>query len=279
MKFYNYSRKNPINHTSNLYSEYLRAKRGKDDPNLFKVCLYHAFCLEIFSDALNKAVIEVMQSAGKKTLPLSSRVYLQEASYHFNKAGYNLDMKLIEGPVDILKTEEGLERLLGLLWADGNGRDREEDQEKIIETLKQQLDVSKGIKTTALLEFLFFLLAANKMEGFDQTIEYYLRQFLRRFEVTGKIHEEYSEDFKKGMVSYSNIHNYILVVANLLKYNSSKTNLKTLNAVLKLNDLLEVLIDEISNPENFPLLLYSFTAEEREIERLYDSKGFRLPAG
>jgi hypothetical protein len=279
MKFYNYSRENPINHITKLYREYLQQNKGEYDLILYKICLYHAFCLEDFSDELNKNILEIMQSAGEKTLSLSNRLYLQEASYHFNKAGYNLDIEFIEGPVDISKTEKGLDRLLGLFWADGNGRNREINQEKITETIEQLFDISKEIKTTTLLESLFFLLVVNKLEGFNQTIEYCLGRLLRRFEVTGKIHEEYSEDFKKGIGSYSNIHNYILVVANLLKHNSSKTDLKTLNAVLKLNDLLEILIDEIKNPENFPLLLYSFTAEEREIKRLYDSKGFRLPTG
>jgi hypothetical protein len=279
MKFYNYSRENPVNHTTKLYKEYLQANKDKYDPILYKVCLYHAFCLEVFSDELNKNILEIMRNAGEKTLSLSDRLYLQEASDHFNKAGYNLDIEFIVSPVDIAKTEKGLDRLLGLFWGDGNGRNREKDQEKITETIKQQLNISKGIKTKALLESLFFLLVVNKLEVFNQTIEYCLGRLLKRFEVTGKIHEEYSEDFKKGIGSFSAIYNYVLIAANLLKHNSSKTELKTLNTVLKLNDLLEILIDEIKNPENFPLLLYSFTAEEREIKRLYDSKGFRLPAG
>lgn len=279
MKFYNYSRETPINHLTILYGKYLQPNKGVCDSILYKTCLYHALCLEVFSDELNKKVLGIMQNAEEKTLSLANRLYLQEASYLFNKAGYSLDIKFIEDPVDISKVEKGLDRLLGLFWANGKARNWEENQEKIAEAIKQQLDISKEIKATILLESLFFLLTINKLEGFNQAAEYCLRRLLRRFEVTGKIQEEYSEDFKKGIGSFSNIQNYIFVAANLLKYKSYKTDLKTLNAVLKLNDLLEIVIDEIKIPASFPLLLYSFTIEEREIKRLYDSKGFRLPAG
>ncbi len=139
---------------------------------------------------------------------------------------------------------------------------------------RKTVDISNAITTVELLGDILFALVNNMMDS----VEDRLKTLLRRFEATGKIHEGYTEDFK-GVGSYAVINNYVLLAVTLLIYYKSDNSPKTLNAVLKLNDLIELLIDEINTPELFPLIIYSFVAEEREVKRLYDDRGFRLSAG
>lgn len=155
---------------------------------------------------------------------------------------------------------------------------KSQSTERKQDLVEKKLDISKGIKTMELLDTVLLVLTCNVANEHYVKLDICLKGFMRRFEVIGKLHEEYTENFKQNLGSYSVIHNYVLLAVNLLINDGFKNNLKILNAVLKLNDLLEILIDKIKSPELFPLLLYSFIAEQEKIKRLYDSKGFRLSA-
>tara|TARA_Y100000389_G_scaffold181221_1_gene196639 strand:- start:156 stop:674 length:519 start_codon:yes stop_codon:yes gene_type:complete len=61
---------------------------------------------------------------------------------------------------------------------------------------------------------------------------------LKRFEVTKKIYDEYSDLYIKKSKNFSKVDNYLIFGLILCKYYSIKKKKNYLNALLKLNDLL-----------------------------------------
>lgn len=142
-----------------------------------------------------------------------------------------------------------------------------------------QLHASDQFKTFELLEFLYFTFTNDKTGKVVQYADEYLNFFLAKFEATGKLFEEYPCGTGKGIGTYSIANNYILFAANLMMYYRLNNELKVLNTVLKVNDLLDILAHHNHiKTDSIPLLIYSFCAEMEEMENLYEAKRFRLPA-
>lgn len=133
-----------------------------------------------------------------------------------------------------------------------------------------------GKKTEEILASAFRLLASG--EGAPERAVEYLLSLLGRFEVTGRLYESYEPGLRKGIGGYSNVRNYVFLAACLILLYRTNGSLKILNAVLKLNDLIVFLMEEAAELGPLALLVFSLAEEEKEVERLYDFRGFRLPS-
>lgn len=108
----------------------------------------------------------------------------------------------------------------------------------------------------------------------ENEFEIDLNKFIKKFEITRKIYEEYSEDMKIGIGNFHKLNNYaILSLCNLLAY-EKKRNLKYLNTALKLNDVICSTInllekDEISNE----LIEFILKKEIEYVKKLAIEKG------
>jgi len=85
--------------------------------------------------------------------------------------------------------------------------------------------------------------------------------FIKKFEVKKRIFSSYNKLFIETSSNYQEIINYILLsTICIIKYEKTK-NLKFLNTVLKLNDLLCSEIENIEKNEELNLVLYCLKEE------------------
>jgi hypothetical protein len=96
--------------------------------------------------------------------------------------------------------------------------------------------------------------------------------FLKKFEITKKISSRYDKNFKGINNDFSNIQNYIVfaIICNILYEKTS--DLKFLNVVLKLNDLICSQIKKLSKSEQ-SLSKISIEYELNNIKKLSKEKG------
>jgi hypothetical protein len=138
---------------------------------------------------------------------------------------------------------------------------------------------SDGFNTNEVLEFIYLSFLNNGTGLIDRQAEKYLSFLLAKFEATGKLFEEYSYGAEKGIGNFEIIINYVLLAVNLLLYYGLNKELKVLNTILKINDMLDILANRnLIKTDTIPLLIYSLCSEMREMENLYEAKRFRLPA-
>lgn len=108
----------------------------------------------------------------------------------------------------------------------------------------------------------------------DNEFEDELNKFIKKFEITRKIYEEYSKDMKIGIGSFYELNNYIILsLCNLFAY-EKKINLKYLNTALKLNDIIcssQNLLE--NNKENSRLLEFILKKEIEYVNNLSMKKG------
>ena len=114
---------------------------------------------------------------------------------------------------------------------------------------------SKVIRTQDLL-LKFLYLDYSKESSLDL-----LEKFLKKFEVYKRIFSKYDSTFKKKSKDYSNMGNYVLLSSSFaLAYKKSR-DVRFLNVLLKINDLLCGSLEEIT--KNYLLLVY-FSLKEEE---------------
>ena len=95
-----------------------------------------------------------------------------------------------------------------------------------------------------------------------------LSKLLKNFEIKKKIFTEY--DFNKNIFSidYKNLRNYILFSLLCGKEFENSRNLKYLNTVLKLNDIISSKVVQISENSNLLLAFYSISLELSSINTI-----------
>jgi hypothetical protein len=150
---------------------------------------------------------------------------------------------------------------------------------------------NKNINQKSILEFSDIIIPKNKLlkENIitnqklyeiytkildDNEFEDELNKFIKKFEIKRKIYEEYSNDMKTGIGSFYKLNNYlILSLCNLLAY-EKKENLKYLNTVLKLNDVICSTLNLLNNnEESNQLLVYVLKKEIEYVNKLAMEKG------
>jgi len=123
------------------------------------------------------------------------------------------------------------------------------------ENIISEKQITKFVTETLLITFL------NKLQltSNDKTI---LSKLLKSFEIKKKIFTEYNFNQNTFSTDYKNLRNYILFSLLCSKEFKNSQNLKFLNTVLKLNDIISSKINHISN--NYDLLL-AFNAIDLEL--------------
>lgn len=123
------------------------------------------------------------------------------------------------------------------------------------ENIISEKQITKFVTETLLITFL------NKLQltPNDKTI---LSKLLKSFEIKKKIFTEYNFNQNTFSTDYKNLRNYILFSLLCSKEFKDSQNLKFLNTVLKLNDIISSKINHISN--NYDLLL-AFNAIDLEL--------------
>ena len=119
---------------------------------------------------------------------------------------------------------------------------------------------------------LFILNRYGKSKVVYKEIDNWLSLFIKKYEVSKKIYAEYNSRWEKISADYKIIENYVLLALNIAIFYKNSKNLKFLNTLLKLNDILCGMKEDV--PENhrhlFCLALY---LELDAIKNLASKKG------
>ena len=99
--------------------------------------------------------------------------------------------------------------------------------------------------------------------------------FIRKYEVSKKIFSQYNNNMEKIGENYKEIDNYALLSLNLALFYQSSKNLKFMNALLKINDMLCGMKKDIKN-DVLPLFYLSLKIELDEIKNMFEKKGLEL---
>lgn len=118
--------------------------------------------------------------------------------------------------------------------------------------------VKQEFETQILLQLLLIKIIKNKEE---KNYDYIINKFVTKFEIKKKIYSSYNEEFKQTSTNYSNLKNYILLSLICIKKFKITNNLKYLNVVLKLNDLISSQINSILD-KSMRSLCYSVLKNE-----------------
>lgn len=126
------------------------------------------------------------------------------------------------------------------------------------ENIKNNLEINPKEMETSTKNKLILILKNNVDEKKKNTL---LNIFLKKFEVRKKIFDSYDESFVENVSNYKNMINYILL-SNIctVEYELTK-NLKFLNVILKLNDLICSEIENINENIELNLALYCLQKE------------------
>ena len=104
------------------------------------------------------------------------------------------------------------------------------------------------------------------------------RLLLGKFEVHGRIFTRYTGGFTKASETYDALLAYGLLSLSLLAIYRRLNKLDYLNAGLKVNDMLGMAASYMGAPVETFVALASLCYGKSQLERFYDSRGFRLPS-
>jgi len=153
------------------------------------------------------------------------------------------------------------------------------DTESILKTVKAELEnrtagishsewfeslKDKPVDTRKNLEMLLLALL-NGCHSADKDVRFWLRTYLKKYEVAKKLYSEYDKDLKR-MGNCDDIDSYALLAVCLLLYYMKDRNLKFLNCAMKLNDMLCSNIGRISS--EFGILL-CYSSLRMELDAAY----------
>ncbi len=130
------------------------------------------------------------------------------------------------------------------------------------------------VETEKFLVCLFCYVSGNFAHS-DSMVAW-TESLIQRFEVTKKIYPEYKPGFKKGSGKNDVLFLYVLFAISLSIYYGQTQNLRYLNAVLKINDLIiSNAAQLIQDGVNACLAYFVLIFEGIHINRLLQSKGIQ----
>jgi hypothetical protein len=124
----------------------------------------------------------------------------------------------------------------------------EKDQKLLPVNFKENVEniVSFNLKNKIVTEKLLTSLLVSQLNNENEKlIKEWLDRLVQRFEVTKKIYETYLVGFRKGRGSTGMVRLYWIFALLLALYYSETKNIKYLNTLLKVNDLLCSLGDDL----------------------------------
>ena len=127
------------------------------------------------------------------------------------------------------------------------------------------------IHTECLLRGIVFALLADVE---DASAYEWAETMLKRFEVNKKLYRSYTPKLKRAEESFDNLKNYALLAAALAIAYVPRGNLKLLNGLLKVNDLLST--QQMATAEELLLAVFALESELCFVTELSDSHGIEL---
>ena len=111
-------------------------------------------------------------------------------------------------------------------------------------------------------------------EGTDSDESYFiLSKFVKKYEVFKKIFDKYDDNYMKIGNDYKNLEVYVIFTACLLRYYIKHNNLKFLNAIIKLNDLLCSVRDDVKGKALFN---DNLLVEMEMVKEIISKKGLKI---
>ena len=112
----------------------------------------------------------------------------------------------------------------------------------------------------------------NRKEKLNEIIDI----FLKKYEIKKKLVMQYDNDFHEKDSNYKNLRNYILLdLLCVIRFNETK-NLKFLNTILKINDMLVTQISLWNNKNDLCVFQWLLENEIRIILELCKLKGVKI---
>jgi hypothetical protein len=272
MRYYAYSREEALARARAWHEDRLERIFDGNGEEFYRTLMFHAYCLEAFPREMNGRVFSVLEKAvpasGLGALEGLEAAFALRAAWSFRKAGYG-DLGTEVSPRVRELCMRSVPSVL-LPWDDGD---------TVRLAVAEGLEPRDEINTSRVLEALLHLLEAGGAERFEQYLRYYLPRLLMRFEATGRVYRLYDREVRVGRGGYGDIDNYVLLSATLLRHYRLNGSLRALNCVLKLNDMaVALLLDGGVKSGMTSLAAHSLWVEGEEVKRLYDNRGYRLPA-
>lgn len=137
------------------------------------------------------------------------------------------------------------------------------------------LDSVSNIDTEQTLRLLLIISVEQNQKNRDSYL-FWLTRFLKRFEVSKKIYSTYQPTMKNASIEFHCPLNYALLSLVLLYDYEWNENLKMLNTVLKLNDLLCSRSNYIKEPETLLATILAFHKERLVIQQIMTEKGLSI---
>ncbi len=136
--------------------------------------------------------------------------------------------------------------------------------------IKTLLPSEKFLSNTSITKFttetlLITFLNKSQLTLNDKVI---LSKLLKSFEITKKIFTEYDFNQNTFSIDHKNLRNYILFSLLCGKEFENSRNLKYLNTVLKLNDIISSKVVQISENSNSLLAFYAISLELSSINTI-----------
>jgi len=135
--------------------------------------------------------------------------------------------------------------------------------------LKLLNETTNSQTTESILSFIIKHMQRNSLSDNQKEI---FENLLKKFEITKKIFEKYSDDFTLSSDNERNYRNYLLLSFSCILYYGQTGNLKYLNTCLKLNDTLCSVHSEISNDIDKSLFYHLLEIETNSVMNLIKTK-------
>jgi hypothetical protein len=140
-------------------------------------------------------------------------------------------------------------------------------------TLLKAMDVGSALETHTLLKHLLSACCADQLLA-EAPLKAWHDRLVQRFEVTKKLYTSYQPGFRKGTGSSVELDLYALLALFLALYSRRPDNLKSLNTLLKLGDLLCSLQDRVAaDPAACAAASYALGLEVFHIGRWMKRRG------
>ena len=142
-----------------------------------------------------------------------------------------------------------------------------------LQTLQKSLEVKtqKNHDRFVTENLLVFILTKSDLKE-NEKENRLIEKLLKNFEITKKIYSEYNYELKKQSANYEAVRNYILFSLICSKKFLVNNDLKFLNSLLKLNDIICSKINTISDPTDLLLIYYAINFELEYIKELIKKK-------
>jgi|TARA_Y100000310_G_scaffold2955_1_gene3928 hypothetical protein len=162
----------------------------------------------------------------------------------------------------------------------------EKNRQKILDKIKNDQTVNSLSHTLKLLQKQFLIDIKSEQKTFvtsnqlssillkfqhqkeTQQETKFIMALLKKFEIKKKIFSEYDYELKENSTDFKILTNYILLAAICAKKFQDSSNLKFLNTLLKLNDIICSQIDSINDVNDLSLIYYIINLELESIRDL-----------